>query len=258
MSYLYVDAQYLRSVIEQRLVPYIGAAVTIDWQRVLQNLGADRAFYYDSIDDLKKQTETDEEFNTRLARQQQEINSIASLDGYFVRLGSIRGDAKKRRQKEVDVLLAVDMLTHSHRKNMERAILISGDMDFKPVVEAVVEQGTFVTVVHDAATASHDLARVADSRRLLTLSMLWSFTTESNGPQSKVMFPWVDYSELHTAHVQTGTLLGSPISLSRGTDKSRIDLSMSGNFYPDNNWAYTDESKLLQFVQQQYGPITWD
>jgi uncharacterized LabA/DUF88 family protein len=44
---------------------------------------------------------------------------------------------KKRQQKEVDVLLAVDMLTRSFYKNMTKAVLLAGDRDFKPVVEVV-------------------------------------------------------------------------------------------------------------------------
>lgn len=258
--YLYVDAQYLRKVVEQRLNPIVGVPVTMDWLAIRNQLGAQRAFYYDSIDELQKQGESDDEFDGRLKRQQGEIDAIASVDGYFVRLGSIRGDPKKRRQKEVDVLLAVDMLTHSHRKNMQRAVMVSGDMDVKPVVEAVVEQGTFVTVAHDAATASLDLARVADSRRLLTLRMLWTFTKESAGSQADSIFPRAhrQYNEITTQPARTGSLLGSPIQLFREPGKAIVDLSMHGNFYPDEFWVGDNEDKLLQVVEQEYGAIAWD
>jgi uncharacterized LabA/DUF88 family protein len=66
-----------------------------------------------------------------------------------MRLGSLRGAPKKRRQKEVDVLLAADMLTHGYDGNMDKAILIAGDLDFRRVVEALVRRGVFVEVWYE-------------------------------------------------------------------------------------------------------------
>jgi uncharacterized LabA/DUF88 family protein len=41
-------------------------------------------------------------------------------------------------------------MNHSFRRNMTKAVLIAGDQDFKPVVESLVQAGTWVTVVSAA------------------------------------------------------------------------------------------------------------
>ena len=53
---------------------------------------------------------------------------------------------KNGRSKRVDISLATDMLGHAHRKNYDVAILVTGDEDFVPLVEAVVGEGRRVVL----------------------------------------------------------------------------------------------------------------
>jgi uncharacterized LabA/DUF88 family protein len=53
---------------------------------------------------------------------------------------------KGKRSKRVDVSLATDMLTHAHRDNYDLAILIAGDEDYVPLVQAVMSEGKRVAV----------------------------------------------------------------------------------------------------------------
>lgn len=48
---------------------------------------------------------------------------------------------KQRGSKQVDISLCVDMLTHAHRKNYDVAVLVAGDEDYVPLVEAVAAEG---------------------------------------------------------------------------------------------------------------------
>ncbi|MBU4445094.1 NYN domain-containing protein [bacterium] len=48
---------------------------------------------------------------------------------------------KEKGSKQVDIALATEMLTHAHRKNYDVAILVSGDEDYIPLVEAVKDEG---------------------------------------------------------------------------------------------------------------------
>ncbi|WP_413935359.1 NYN domain-containing protein [Nitrospira sp. BLG_1] len=50
------------------------------------------------------------------------------------------------RSKRVDITLATDMLTHAHRHNYDIAILVAGDEDYVPLVEAVKAEGRRVAV----------------------------------------------------------------------------------------------------------------
>jgi len=52
--------------------------------------------------------------------------------------------SRNRRSKRVDSTLATDMRTHAHRKNYDIAVLVAGDEDYVPLVEAVKpKEGAF-------------------------------------------------------------------------------------------------------------------
>ncbi len=59
-------------------------------------------------------------------------------------------------------MIAVDMLTHSFRRNMHEATLLTGDLDFKPLVDALVQEGTFVTLWYPPGETSKELIAAAD------------------------------------------------------------------------------------------------
>ena len=214
--YLYVDARYLNRVFEDCLTSFVGRAVGVHWPSVKRYFNAQRVFYYDCLDDLPRQDESESDLRDRVTLQERQLESIGSLDGYFLRLGTVRGDPKRRRQKEVDVLIAVDMLTHSHKGNMSHAVLLAGDLDFKPVVEAVVEQGTNVTVAFEPKSGSKILARAADSERCLTLSALWYMSTGPYHQDTTDLFPrGHDHKYTHSApRERSGLISERPVYLS--------------------------------------------
>ena len=53
---------------------------------------------------------------------------------------------KGKGSKQVDISLATDMLTHAHRNNYDIAILVAGDGDYVPLVEAVMSEGKRVVL----------------------------------------------------------------------------------------------------------------
>ena len=48
---------------------------------------------------------------------------------------------KGRHSKRVDISLSVEMLSHAHRKNCDLAVLVAGDEDYVPLVQAVAAEG---------------------------------------------------------------------------------------------------------------------
>ncbi len=74
--------------------------------------------------------------------------------------GFVRG--KKRRQKAVDVLLAVDMVLQAAQDKYDTAILIAGDLDFQPAVEAVQELKKYVIVCAQPHSISQELQDTSD------------------------------------------------------------------------------------------------
>lgn len=65
--------------------------------------------------------------------------------------------------------LAVDALENAAVRNMSWATLLLGDLDFQPLIVALVRFGVRVIVYHEAG-AREELLEVADERHPLTLS----------------------------------------------------------------------------------------
>jgi uncharacterized LabA/DUF88 family protein len=53
---------------------------------------------------------------------------------------------KSHPSKRVDISLSVDMLSHAHRKNYDLAVLVAGDEDYVPLVQAVEAEGCRVAL----------------------------------------------------------------------------------------------------------------
>ncbi len=67
-----------------------------------------------------------------------------------------------RNSKQVDISLTTDMLSHAYRDNFDIAILVSGDRDFVPVVNAVCAEGKIVVLWSVSSGLSDELRRSAD------------------------------------------------------------------------------------------------
>jgi uncharacterized LabA/DUF88 family protein len=69
---------------------------------------------------------------------------------------------KNRGSKRVDITLSVDMLSHAFNKNYDVAVLVAGDEDYVPLVNAVKWAGrqVFVWFVKDGLSPA--LRRSAD------------------------------------------------------------------------------------------------
>ena len=70
--------------------------------------------------------------------------------------------SKTKGSKQVDIALCVDMLTNAHRNNYDVAVLIAGDEDYVPLVEAVQAEGKRVFVWFLDNGLSPLLRRAAD------------------------------------------------------------------------------------------------
>jgi uncharacterized LabA/DUF88 family protein len=69
---------------------------------------------------------------------------------------------KGKRSKRVDITLATEMLTHAHRKNYDIAVLVAGDEDYVPLVEAVQNEGRQVVLWALKNGLSPSLKKVCD------------------------------------------------------------------------------------------------
>jgi len=139
---------------------------------------ADKVFYYDAIP-AQEHEEVITTYEARVQEAYDRFDKIRALDRFHVALGEVKGRGRNRRQKQVDVRLAVDMLTHTFRGNMQRASLFAGDDDFIPLIDALVREGMTVTVWHPPQ-ASEQLLGAADNRRPFDLKSAHMMLTRDN------------------------------------------------------------------------------
>lgn len=141
---IFIDGGYLREGFKKLLGhDKINFANLSSWlrQAVSSRLGGGglmqpdliRVFYYDAI---AEQKEADHE------KQKEYFGAIRKSPRYEVKLGRlIRTGGGGFRQKGVDILLAIDMLSKAHLNHYDVALLLAGDDDYVDLVRAVKDGG---------------------------------------------------------------------------------------------------------------------
>jgi len=173
VKYLFIDGAYLRSMLKHVSLRYFGGdKINIDFLKLAT--GYKKTFYYDCID-AKKSTEKRLDYEKRIGPQKELFNVLKLLPGFHVREGVLKG-VRRRRQKQIDVMIAVEMLTHSFRGNMDEVTFLTGDLDFKPLVDALVLDGMYVNLWYHPDSASKELIYVADSNTPITVRTVYNWS----------------------------------------------------------------------------------
>lgn len=124
-----------------------------------------RTYYYDAMAD-----EADKE---KREEQKAFFSKIRQVPFCTVRLGRLIKTGKQGyRQKGVDTLMAIDMLSKAYENHYEIAILVAGDDDFVDLVEAVKNAGKRVIGAYIQDNVSNQLLESFDIRVNLTEQIL--------------------------------------------------------------------------------------
>lgn len=256
-TYLFIDGEYLRRIYNEATQSVFGCDGELDFQLVKHEARAKRVFVYDCLDDQQRTGESDSVYEARVSTQESFFDSIRALNGVHVRLGSLRGTPKRVRQKEVDVLLATDMLTHGYDGNMQQAILIAGDLDFRPIVEALVRRGVFIEIWYEKKSGARELPGAADFGRELNFHVFYQWSTQAF--KSRRTLPAV--SRDHGALMQpvilnTCSREGRLVTLFKESNRSGFVLR--AEMTDGVLWfEHEDEGVLRRYFALTYGPVTW-
>ncbi len=103
----------------------------------------------------------------RMAEHDAFMEEIIALERWSVRLGKLQrrwdGHRETFEQKRVDVLLSVDMVRHTAAGHIQHVIVVAGDSDFIPAIEAAKESGATVSLwCGEENTVHRDLVDLAD------------------------------------------------------------------------------------------------
>jgi uncharacterized LabA/DUF88 family protein len=262
--YLFVDGAYLRQRHFDSISQVFSKPAKLDLSRLRRVLQAhkmvfQRAFYYDCLDDIVKTNETEDALKKRIAEQEEFFDRIQSIDGFHLGLGSLSGTSKKKRQKEVDILLAVEMLDHAFRRNMTSAGLIAGDLDFKPLVESLVRLGTWVDVFYDPSSVAAGLLASADRGVALGfqnyyLMSEFEFCRDNPLPVQTDVRTWQDDAGGLSLSKRGSLQTGEAVELYEGT--SQYALIVRQTPHP-TRLTHSDGAVLENYFAVTHSPIQW-
>ncbi len=98
-------------------------------------------------------------------RHEQQLSYLERMDSHpdiTVRRGYVRRQGGEMHEKRVDSLIVADMVSLAYENAYDIAILLSGDEDFVPAVEAVQKLGKQVRVVCSEQNLAQELEDAAD------------------------------------------------------------------------------------------------
>ncbi len=162
---IFIDGAYLDFVLRDEF-----QSISIDYQAFSALVSGDadilRTYYYHCAS-YQSNPPTDEE-RARYSSQRSFFASLEKLPRYTVKLGrlAVRYDRQGNRrfeQKQVDILLGVDLVQLAAKQNIQEAILVAGDSDFIPAIRAAKAEGVLVKLFH-GAYPHNELWQEADER----------------------------------------------------------------------------------------------
>jgi uncharacterized LabA/DUF88 family protein len=180
------------------------AGVDIDYVTLLKTASAGRdlvrAYAYTGLD---PENENQRNFHDFLRRH-----------GYRVVSKDIRKYGDGKVKANLDIELVVDMMKTA--RNLDIAIVVSGDGDFAPAIRAVQEQGVRVEVISFRGNTSSDLIDVAD--QFTDITQLAKVERDSNRSGRRVAD---DEHDLSMTEVPDKLTEGSGLSRTRGRGRGR-------------------------------------
>lgn len=114
-----------------------------------------RIYYYN----IRQESDTNPNMGVE---QQKFLDSMYDTPYVEVRLGIWKQRGDIMVEKGVDVMLATDLVTHAYKDHYDTAIVVSGDADFYPALQAVKDVGKHVEVAAFDMNLSAESGRVAD------------------------------------------------------------------------------------------------
>ncbi|MEK7996446.1 MAG: NYN domain-containing protein [Planctomycetota bacterium] len=164
-----IDGAYLEKVRENDF-----AGTRVDFEKLGDELAGSmerlRTYYYNCMP-YTGNPPTPEE-RGRLASMDSFISVLKRLPRFQVRLGKLQRIGNQFKQKRVDIWMAVDLVRMSANRQIEKAILITGDSDLVPAIEAARDSGVVVSLYYSPNARHDELLQACDERYEITRSLI--------------------------------------------------------------------------------------
>jgi len=173
---IFIDGAYLDYALRDEF-----NSARIDYHALAETLagGIDilRTYYYHCLPYQSAKATTEEA--QRFGGKQRFFDHLRRLPRFEVRLGNLalRGRDEQGQpilvQKQVDILLGVDLVLLAARHQITHAALLAGDSDFLPAVTVAKAEGVLIHLFHGDVHKPHvSLWEACDERTVLTKDMI--------------------------------------------------------------------------------------
>jgi uncharacterized LabA/DUF88 family protein len=161
-KYLFIDGGFIETLVP-KAAAFFGMELSSSLDYRVISGGFQRTFYYDALPS-RKDNDADETFNTKFAAKLKLFDRVNRTPFMHTREGITRSRSTRRtlEQKGVDILLAIDVFKHASLRNMSEAHIMTTDLDFFPLFEALRDTPVSVHLHCYAPTTSEELMSLAD------------------------------------------------------------------------------------------------
>jgi Uncharacterized conserved protein len=172
---LFIDAAYLRYLLKE-----MPSDAAVDLRALIEKIrdGRDllRTYYYDCLP-WRADTPTMEQ-RARFAKQQKFYDGLVRrIPRFQLRLGKLARRHEDGRfwyeQKQVDILLSVDLVQLASRYRITDAAILAGDSDFLPAIELAKQEGVVMHLYH-GRNPHRDLVACCDERVEIDMAFIES------------------------------------------------------------------------------------
>lgn len=171
-----IDGGYLDHVVSE-----LGLFGKIDYRVFVNALAGDapllRAYYYHCLPYQSAAPSAEE--SHRLANMERFFASPDRIPRFTVRKGKLayRGETADGtplfEQKQVDILMATDIVLLSTKRSIGKLVLVTGDSDFLPAIRVAKDEGMLIRLAHGTGNSRphNELWQQADER--IVMSSEW-------------------------------------------------------------------------------------
>lgn len=281
--YLFIDGGYLDKILDKYAEIFGVDKIPLNYVKIRGSFS--KVFYYDCFPEKKKiekdQNEDEKDYESRKKKEEENYNSkkekkesffntLRSIDRFHVHTGTLKYRRKHHEsnfeQKEIDVKIAVDMLIHTFKKNMDEATLLAGDLDYRPLIDALVQEGMNVTLWYECSCTNNELILSADNRRIIDYKTIYHLA--DNTFKDKFVLPNANFlknmnsenrSELNKAKViKNGkNEKGEIIEQKKLRNKYFYILTKEGENY---FFEHTDQDfleRIIKYTEPNFKNIRW-
>lgn len=162
---IFIDAAYLQFTLKGEF-----NSPRIDFQKLVGKMAGDReilrSYYYD-CEPYQSDPPTKEE-KERFSKVQRFHYALDKIPRFQVRLGKLafRGYADGKpifQQKRVDIQMGVDLVLLAAKNSISDAVILAGDSDFLPAIDAAKSEGVVIHLFH-GQRPHNDLVTRSDER----------------------------------------------------------------------------------------------